>query len=125
MHSDRRASKEWDDVWRRFKNVPYIYNASVISQAAILQRTKNCSTYFNTMPVLSENPTLMAFEKYILYKYDAIAFNIMVHDQPAIFELFLALYFRPNDFYAIHLDAKVIFYKSVDANTQYLDSNKH
>ena len=61
------------------------------------------------MPVLSENPTLSSFESNIPNDYGAIAYNMMIHNQPAIFELFLALYFRPIDFYAIHLDAKVWF----------------
>lgn len=65
--------------------------------------------------MLSDNPTLTNFENIYLHDHDGIAFNIMVHEQPEIFELFLALYFRPNNFYAIHLDAKVRFENEFNA----------
>ena len=37
----------------------------------------------------------------------ALAFSHLVHKDIAILEVFLALYFRPNNFHCIHLDAKV------------------
>ena len=47
----------------------------------------------------------------------SIAFNIMVHSQPGILELFLALYFRPDNHYVFHLDYKVKFeYNQNDMN---------
>ena len=108
VSSESLKAKEWNDVWYLTKHT----NSSFLSDTSILLRTKNCPSYFNMMPVLSENPTLVKFENIYVDRnnfigHEAIAFNIMVHEQPAIFELFLALYFRPNNFYSIHLDAKV------------------
>ena len=78
------------------------------SEQAILERTQNCSSYFYVIPALFKNPDLYKFERDALNDDDeAIAYNIMVHSQPGIVEVFLALYFRPNDHYVFHLDAKV------------------
>ena len=78
------------------------------SYEAILNRTRNCTEYFNTIPALFENIDSKAFEEDVLkYVTDSIAFNIMVHSQPGIMELFFALYFRPDNHYVIHLDKKV------------------
>ena len=78
------------------------------SEEAILRRTQNCSEYFNFIPVLFENMDVKEFEKDGLKdEIHSLAFNIMVHSQPGILEFFLALYFRPDDNYVFHLDAKV------------------
>ena len=65
--------------------------------------------YFNVTPALLGNPLFMEFENKLLQGYSPIAYNIMVHHQPVIFEVFLAAYFRPYDYYVVHLDAKVFF----------------
>ena len=36
-----------------------------------------------------------------------MAFSFALHQHLTIFEMFLSLYFRPEDFYCIHLDSKV------------------
>ena len=78
------------------------------SEEAILRRTRNCSTYFDVIPSLCKNKKVQLFESVQMNNIKtAMAFNIMVHTQPGIFELFLALYFRPDDHFVIHLDEKV------------------
>ena len=78
------------------------------SEEAILKRTQNCSAYFYVIPAIFQNPDIYEFERDVLSDdVDAIAYNILVHSQPGIVELFLALYFRPSDHYVFHLDAKV------------------
>ena len=80
-----------------------------VSEEAILKRTQNCSTYFNAIPSLCNNKNVILFESAQMNEIKtAMAFNIMVHLHPGIFELFLALYFRPNDHFVIHLDKKVM-----------------
>jgi len=77
------------------------------SDQAILERTQNCSAYFYIIPALFRNPDLYEFERDTFNDgVEAIAYNIMVHSQPGIAEVFLALFFRPNDHYVFHLDAK-------------------
>ena len=87
-----------------------------LSDTNIINRTRNCVTYFTVTPVLIENTIIGEFEKELLYNYDPIAYNIMVHKQPLIFELFLAVYFRPYDYYVIHLDAKVCYMHITSSN---------
>ena len=79
------------------------------SEEAILKRTQNCSRYFNAIPSLCSNKNMILFESVQMKDIKtAMAFNIMAHLHPGIFELFLALYFRPNDHFVIHLDKKVM-----------------
>lgn len=87
-----------------------------LTEAAILERTENCSNYLDNMPVLTALPVLTDLENQLLFRQpkhkDAstpmmMGYNIMVHSQPAIFEIFLAVYYRPYDYYVIHLDQKV------------------
>ena len=79
-----------------------------LSEENVLRRTQKCSVYFRFIPALFENVDVKEFEKDALKDISgSVAFNIMVHSQPGILEIFLALYFRPDDHYVIHLDAKV------------------
>ena len=81
-----------------------------VADEAALKRTQNCSDYFNVVPVLFQNVEVKEYEEAVMEDIkSSIAFNIMVHSQAAMFELFLALYFRPHDHYVIHLDKKVKF----------------
>ena len=80
-----------------------------VSEEAILRRTENCSTYFDVIPAMYRNIDVKLFENVQMHNIKtALAFNIMVHSQPGILELFLALYFRPYDHFVIHLDKKVM-----------------
>ena len=105
-------------TWRSF-----LENSAdfALTEAAILQRTENCSSYFENMPVLTALPVLTDLENQLLFpkpNYQdsstptMMGYNIMVHSQPAIFEIFLAVYYRPYDYYVIHLDKKVFLIRN-------------
>ena len=100
-------------TWRSFSENSADFT---LTEAAILERTENCSSYFENMPVLTALPVLTDLENQLLFPQPnyqdsstprMMGYNIMVHSQPAIFEIFLAVYYRPYDYYAIHLDKKV------------------
>ena len=100
-------------TWRSFSENSADF---ALTEAAILERTENCSSYFENMPVLTSFPLFSVFENQLLFpkpNYEdsstptMMGYNIMVHSQPAIFEIFLAVYYRPYDYYVIHLDKKV------------------
>ena len=98
----------------RWNNTLLIFGKNVkywdTSEDAILMRTRNCLAYFDLIPALFENNDIQEFEEAFLKDMNtSIAFNIMVHSQPGILELFLALYFRPDNHYVFHLDKKVKF----------------
>ena len=87
-----------------------------------MERTKNCSTYFNTMPVLEHlQPQNIESAEFPL------AFSHLVHHEigdnhtqltsikclkrlffpfTGILEAFLAIYFRPSDSHCIYIDKK-------------------
>ena len=78
------------------------------SEEAILKRTHNCSTYFDVIPAMDGNIDVKLFESVKMHDIEtSLAFSIMAHSQPGIIELFLALYFRPDNHYVIHIDKKV------------------
>ena len=61
----------------------------------VISRTRNCESYFKhfvPVPAIDSGTPL--------------AFSHLVHTQAAIFEVFLSLYFRPNNFHCIHIDKK-------------------
>ena len=74
--------------------------------AEILQRTENCDEYFTNVPVFALNKDIIKYEQDNLKPQFSLAFSHMLHTQLAIYEVFLAMYFRPNNFYCIHVDYK-------------------
>jgi len=61
----------------------------------------------SVIPALFENVDIKEYEGAIMNDIStSIAFNIMVHSHPGILELFLALYFRPDNHHVFHLDKK-------------------
>ena len=79
----------------------------------VISRTSDCEKYFEQfVPV-------PGVEKEYLFRenisYAPLAFSHLVHTQSAILEVFLAMYFRPNNFYCIHVDKKSdeIFKKAI------------
>ena len=95
----------WNVTWQNFINNSKTWDTT---EEAILNRTHNCTNYFNIIPALFDNSDVIEFEDEQMKDIEtSIAFNIMVHSQPGIFEFFLALYFRPDNHYVIHLDKKV------------------
>ena len=89
----------------------------------VISRTSDCEKYFKQFV-----PVAGVDEKYLLYENSSnapLAFSHLVHTQSAILEVFLAMYFRPNNFYCIHVDKKSdeIFKKAI-ANLIKCYSNK-
>lgn len=76
----------------------------VLDIDALIQRTSNCGAYFDNttglFPILAMDETV---QKHL---EPPRAFAFMVHKDVGILEVFLALYFRVNNFYVIHVDAK-------------------
>jgi len=76
---------------------------------SVISRTSNCEKYFKQfVPVLDVDDE---------YTSNApLAFSHLVHTQSAILEVFLSLYFRPNNFHCIHVDKKsnARFKKAID-----------
>ena len=74
----------------------------------IFERTQNCNNYFDKLEstfAINKN-IINEYERNNLNKSIALAFSHMLHHQIAIYEMFLALYFRPNNFYCVHVDIK-------------------
>ena len=95
----------WNDTLLMFSKKIKDWDAS---EDAILKRTQNCSHYFSVIPALFENIDIKEYEGAIMREIStSIAFNIMVHSYPGIIELFLALYFRPDNHHVFHLDKTV------------------
>ena len=74
---------------------------------ALSRRTKNCKTYFESFPsIVSLNSVLKEEERKLIKEPFSLAFSHMLHKDVSIFEIFLALYFRPNNFHCVHVDYK-------------------
>ena len=72
----------------------------------LISRTSNCTTYFETFPVFAlQSKFVKGEEKKILEQFP-LAFSHMVHKDISIFEVFLSIYFRPDNFHCVHVDAK-------------------
>lgn len=71
-----------------------------LSEDAILERTKNCDEYFRLMPT-------NAFQNVSIDEWK-LRFGVAhsLHTQIGIFEMYLALHYRPVDSHCIHLDLK-------------------
>ena len=71
---------------------------------SVITRTNDCENYFKRLI-----PASGVDEEKIMLKnssYAPLAFSHLVHTQSAILEVFLSLYFRPNNFHCIHVDRK-------------------
>ena len=79
----------------------------------VISRTSDCEKYFKQFV-----PVQGVDEEYLFHENISsapLAFSHLVHTQSAILEVFLAMYFRPNNFYCIHVDRKSgrIFKKAI------------
>ena len=79
------------------------------SIAAVLKRTENCDKYFDTFPVLALQFDFAEFEMQNILDPFSLAFSHLVHTDIAILEVFLSVYFRPNNFHCIHVDTKASY----------------
>ena len=71
----------------------------------IIKRTKKCDKYFKIFPPIIVDDTISKFEEKSLESFN-LAFIHHIQKDIAIYESFLSIYFRPNNFYCIHLDKK-------------------
>ena len=71
----------------------------------IIKRTKKCDKYFKIFPPIFLDNTISKFEETSLESYN-LGFVHHIQKDIAIYEAFLSIYFRPNNFYCIHLDKK-------------------
>ena len=71
----------------------------------IMKRLTDCEKYFHDVPVFAFNPEIIGYERKELSRVN-LAFSHMLHHQVVIYEAFLAMYFRPTNFYCVHLDVK-------------------
>ena len=82
--------------------------SSWFEEHQIFERTQNCDYYFDKLEsafAINKN-IINEYERNDLNKSISLAFTHMLHHQVAIYEMFLALYFRPNNFYCVHVDIK-------------------
>ena len=74
---------------------------------ATRKRTKFSKKYFETFPSMVVLESILKHEKtHLIEEPFPLAFSHMLHKDVAIFETFLALYFRPNNFHCVHVDYK-------------------
>ena len=72
----------------------------------IVRRTNDCEMYFRYMPLVFTNEHVNTFEQENVKPDVRLAFSHMLHNQVVIYETFLAMYFRPNNYYCVHVDKK-------------------
>ena len=72
-----------------------------LSEESILKRTLDFKTYFEKIPCEGLKPI----------QHEEIAFPLafvhLIHSEVGIFEMFLAVMYRPGDFHCVQIDAKV------------------
>ena len=71
-----------------------------MSEEAILKRTRNCDTYFDSYQTVADGPATADESTLSL----AVAHSL--HTQIGLFELQLALSYRPVDAHCVHIDLK-------------------
>ena len=83
-----------------------------LSEDSILERTLDSKTYFDIIPCEGLKP--IQHEE----KAFPLAFVHLIHSEVGIFEMFLAVMYRPEDFHCVQVDAKVNIAKKY-LNTSY------
>ena len=73
-----------------------------LSENAILRRTQHFQAYFREVPTEGLRKVQEAEKAFPL------AFVHLVHNDVGIFEMFLAVMYRPQNYHCVHVDAKVI-----------------
>ena len=97
-HEDSDLAQDPDGEYSEVSKKPWS------TQDAIIKRTRDCKKYFDNYPVLYFNRIIEKYEKKTLKPAYSLAFSHLLHKEIAIYEAFLSIYFRPNDFYCIHVD---------------------
>ena len=71
------------------------------SDQEIIRRTSEPNSYFRLIPTEGLRKILPEEKDF------SIAFVHLIHDNVGIFEMFLAVMYRPQNFHCIHIDSKV------------------
>ena len=91
-------------------NVPELSNTTAqkiqfwYHDQSVISRTSDCALYFEKF-----YPVPGVDDEYLLHENASsppLAFSHLVHKQSSILEVFLSVYFRPNNFHCIHIDNK-------------------
>lgn len=69
--------------------------------------TKNCSHYFEVYPSIVASAQDMILDEVMTLDSHPLAFSFLLNEEINVFEMFLGLFFRRQDFYCIHIDIKV------------------
>ena len=72
----------------------------------LVKRTKHYENYFDIFPAMVLHNDVLEFEARNIKNHFPLAFSHLIHKHVAILEVFLSLYFRPNNFHCIHLDSR-------------------
>ena len=88
------------------RNITYGEKIDWSKEETIVARTANCDKYFQYVPAAFQNTQITKYEKIHLKSDVRLAFSHMLHNQVAIYEAFLAMYFRPYNYYCLHIDRK-------------------
>ena len=72
-----------------------------------LNKFRQCMSDFQPLPRLFEIEELRRYEQKTLTPNHPMAYSFLVHKDLPIFEIFMSMHFRPEDFYCVHLDSKV------------------
>ena len=72
-----------------------------LSEKEIIRRTRHTASYFREVPSEGLRQVLLDEEAFPL------AFVHLIHDNVGIFEMFLAVMFRPTNYHCVHVDTKV------------------
>ena len=89
-----------------------------LSEDSILEHTLDSKTYFDIIPCEGLKP--IQHEE----KAFPLAFVHLIHSEVGIFEMFLAVMYRPEDFHCVQVDAKVnIAKKYLYSTIQFEDSH--
>ena len=73
------------------------------SDLEIIRRTAEPNSYFRVIPTEGLRKILPEEKDF------PIAFVHLIHDDVGIFEMFLAVMYRPQNFHCVHIDSKVNF----------------
>ena len=79
----------------------HIKAQNFLSEDSILERTLDFKTYFDKIPCEGLKPVQHEEKAFPL------AFVHLIHSEVGIFEMFLAVMYRPEDFHCVQIDAKV------------------
>ena len=105
--AEHSASSKIENILHDSKKTAANYfSSNWFEEEEIIKRTEDCEEYFQNVPVFAMNKDIIKYEDVHVDPFISLAFSHMLHTQVAIYETFLAMYFRSSNFYCIHVDRK-------------------